>query len=95
MKEVSFQAKNGFIKREIAGEILLVPVGERTREFNGMIMLNETGGYLWDLLAGPKTEAALLEALLQEFDVDPETAKADLQEFLNTGLQNELISESE
>jgi len=77
-----YQANQGFIKREIAGEVLLVPVGSATREFNGMVVLNETAAYLWDLLSQPQSEAELLEQLLAEFSATREEAAADLTEFL-------------
>ena len=32
-----------FIKRNIAGEIVLVPSGQTAREFNGMVTLTGTG----------------------------------------------------
>lgn len=92
MKEAVYQAKDGFVKREVAGETLLVPVGETTRNFNGMVMLNETGTFLWEALQEPKTEDELVRAILDEFETDPETALSDTKEFINNGIQNELIS---
>ena len=37
-----------FIKRNIAGEIVLVPSGQTAREFNGMVTLTETGEFIWE-----------------------------------------------
>ena len=42
--------KSGFILREIAGSSIIVPVGERVKEFNGVINLNDTGVFLWNIL---------------------------------------------
>ena len=33
-----------FMLREIAGEVVLVPTGRATQNFNGMITLNEVDG---------------------------------------------------
>lgn len=37
--------KSGFAKRNIAGSEIVVPVGNKAMEFNGMITLNESGGF--------------------------------------------------
>lgn len=92
MKDAVYQAKSGFVKREVAGETLLIPVGATTRDFNGMIMLNETGAFLWDALQAPKTVDELLRLVLDEFETDASTASSDIEAFINNGIQNELIS---
>lgn len=86
-----YVAKDGFVKRDIAGETLLVAVGERTQEFNGMVMLNETGAFLWDLLSEPKSGAEMVAALLEEFETDDATAERDIRAFLDKGLENGVI----
>ena len=48
--------KDGFAKRNIAGSDIVVPIGENAKEFNGMITLNETGGFLWDAEPSPVPE---------------------------------------
>ena len=47
-----------FICRHICGETLLMPVGEKTKEFNGIFTLSETGAFLIDAESG-KTENRL------------------------------------
>ena len=42
--------KKKFVLREIAGEYVLVPVGEAARELNGIVTVNELGAFLWNLL---------------------------------------------
>lgn len=91
MKDAVYQAKSGFVKREVAGETLLIPVGSTTQEFNGMILLNETGAFLWEALQKPKTEDELLRAVLDEFEIDSETALSDTRQFITNGIQNQLI----
>ena len=66
------------IKRNIAGDIILVPVGDASLEIKGLITLNETGEFLWDALE----KAALAAMLAAEYDVDTATAEADTKVFL-------------
>lgn len=71
------------VRREIAGETLLIPVGEAALRLNGLVSLNETGAFLWDLLKEERTAEELTGALCREFDVAEETAAADVAAFLS------------
>lgn len=76
------QIKKELIKREIAGDVILVPVGQTVVESNGLFVLNELGGFLWDLLPGAQNAQELTAAVLEAYEVDEATAKADIEEFL-------------
>lgn len=74
--------KKEFVTREVAGEYLLVPVGRATVDLNGMITLNETGAFLWELLPQAPDQAALVDSMLAEYEVARETAEQDVADFL-------------
>ena len=42
--------KKGFLMREVAGENVVIAVGEAAKSFKGMIRLNPSGAFLWQLL---------------------------------------------
>ena len=75
--------KKELIRREIAGEVILVPVGKTALENNGLFTLNELGGFLWDLLPQAESELDLLKAVLDEYEVSEAEALEDIREFLN------------
>ena len=77
------QIKKELIKREIAGDTLLVPVGTAVYDSNGLFVLNELGAFLWDLLPGAETEEELCRAVLAEYEVAEEEAARDIEEFLS------------
>ncbi len=53
--------------------------------------LNETGVFIWDALDGGATDAdALVAALLDEFDVDAETARADVRVLVDELMREKL-----
>ena len=54
--------KKELIRREIAGDVVLVPVGKTVYEANGLFILNDVGAFLWDKLPQAEDEEALLEA---------------------------------
>ena len=83
--------KGEFILREIAGDVILVPVGRTALAFNGIITLNQTGIEIWKGLQANKSREQLLDALLEQFDVPAEQAAKDLDAFLAHLLENDLI----
>ena len=76
--------KNGFVVREIAGQSIVIALGEATKDFNGMIKLNETGRVIWDMLSNGKTPEEIVARITEEYDVDAETVRKDVDAFINT-----------
>lgn len=70
------------VKRTIAGDVILVPVGDASLELKGLLTLNEIGERMWDLLPQCDTEEALVQQMLAEYEVDEATFRADMAEFL-------------
>lgn len=71
-----------FVLREVAGNYIVVPFGENAVSFKAMITLNKTGAFLWRQLEEERTEEELLAAILEEYDIDSEIAKADIAQFV-------------
>ncbi|MDO4314595.1 MAG: PqqD family protein [Oscillospiraceae bacterium] len=71
-----------FILRRVADMTVIVPVGRETERFPGMISVNETGAFLWDLLETEQTLQTLAETLARQYDADPERARGDTEKFL-------------
>lgn len=85
--------KNGFAKREIAGSYIVVPVGSKSNEFNGMITLNESGSFFWDCFNKDITIDDAVNMVTEEYDVDAETARKDIIGFVQLLRDNDLIDE--
>ena len=76
--------KNGFILRDVGGKTFVVAVGERSREFKGMITLNETGKVIWKTLEKEATVDDVVDAITKEFECDDkELVKTDVINFIN------------
>ena len=71
-----------FVLRQVAGTWIVLPVAEKTVNFNGMLTLNETGIMLWKLLEKGSTREALAQALTDEYDVTYAEALADVDEYI-------------
>ena len=74
--------KKELIKREIAGDTILVPVGKTVYDANGLFVLNELAGFIWDLLPQAESEQEICDAVLESYDVSREEAQKDIAEFL-------------
>jgi hypothetical protein len=83
--------KGDFVLREIAGETILVPVGRTALAFNGIITLNQTGIEIWKGLQEEKSREEILAALLEQFEVAADTAAEDMDAFLETLREHDLI----
>ena len=73
-----------YILRDVADSLVIVPVGEATRDFPGMITVNPTSQFLWEQLATDQTADTLVAALLAQYDVAEELARKDVNQFLET-----------
>ena len=83
-----------YIKRNIAGEIVLVPAGQTAEDFNGMITLTESGDFIWEHIEEARDFNHLVELILEEYDIDKETAAQDASAFLMQLLQAGMIQPS-
>lgn len=74
--------KEGFVLRQVADSTIVVPSGEASLDFNGMITLNDTGAFLWRMLETGAEKDELLAAMLKEYVVDEKTAINGIDKFI-------------
>lgn len=92
-KDLGMKIKDGFIVNKVGSQHVVVPVGEASMERHCMIRLNDTGAFLWEQLGANTTGDALVEALLAEYAVDEDTARADVATFLEKLRDADLLEE--
>ena len=83
--------KKELIKREIAGDTILVPVGKAVYDSNGLFALNEVGAFLWEHLPQAENAEQLCDAVLAEYEVSREEAERDIAAFLENLKKMEII----
>lgn len=74
--------KKELIKREIAGDTILVPVGKTVYDSNGLFVLNEFAAFIWDILPDSETEEEIVEKILEEYEASAEEVAKDTAEFI-------------
>lgn len=75
--------KKELIKREIAGESFLIPIGKTVYDSNGMFLLTKLGAFIWDMIPQVEDPEEIVQAVLAEYEVDEQTARSDIAEFLD------------
>lgn len=83
--------KKQLVKRNIAGDVILVPVGDSSLTLKGLITLNETAEFIWDRLADAADAGELAASLCEEYEIDAATAKNDVDEILVQFRELEII----
>ena len=71
------RSRTGIGERIIDGEALLV-----NAEGGEILVLNEVGSFVWTLLDGEHDVASIASLVADEFDVEPATAREDIDAFL-------------
>ena len=85
--------KNGFVLEQVGTGYLAVAVGERAREFSGLVRMKSTGAFLWNLLAvADMTREELLSKVMTEYEgVTEEQALKDITAFEEKLRENGII----
>lgn len=75
--------KPNFILREVAGQIVVVPIGKEALNLNGIITLNTSGKHLWEWLQEDQSVESLTYKLMEIYDVCYKEARKDVEAFID------------
>ena len=74
------KTKKGFNLRQVCGENVIVAEGAENIDFSSIISMNESAAYLWNSIQGKEFDKNnLVELLIQEYEVDADTAAKDVE----------------
>ena len=80
--------------RDVCGEKVVIAEGLENLDFSKMINLNESAAYLWQAVSGRDfSESELVDLLCAAYDVDRETATADIRSLVASWKDEGLIAE--
>ena len=71
------------VTRKTGNEYVLVPITNNIADMNSVYTLNETGAFIWEQIDGERTLGAIIEAMTDEYDIDPLTAESDVFSFID------------
>ena len=74
--------KDGLYLCKVGDSSVVLAGGNSTMQIRGLTTVNETGAFIWEQLTKETDESAVVAAMLEAFDVQPETAQADVRAFI-------------
>ena len=76
--------KDGFVLEEVGGAYLAVAVGASAGSFNGMVRLNGTGAFFWNLIKDTdRTTSEMVDEVLRAYEgVSREQVTSDVEAFV-------------
>ena len=84
---MKIQKNPELVMRTIAGETVLIPTGRMASVFNGMINFNGVAAFIWEKMEEIDDREQLVQMILDRYEIDEETARRDVNGFLDTAIR--------
>lgn len=85
--------KEGIVTNTIDGESFAIATGKATKDFNGLVKNNATSAFVFELLKNEQTEDSIVAAMLEKYEVDEATVRADIRELIELLKSKNLIED--
>lgn len=69
--------------KQVGNELVLVPLQGSVADLSEMFTLNEVGSFIWSALDESNSEEEICTKVIEEFEIDAETAQSDVANFLS------------
>lgn len=76
--------KDDFILHNTGEDFVIIATGEATKNFNGIIKLNNMGGEIVSFLSNDISEEKIVKVIVEKYEVDYDTAKEDIKNILDS-----------
>lgn len=93
MEVIGMKVKKNYVLKEIADQIVVIPIEEEAVKFNGIISLNNSGKRLFEKLQVKTSETELAEFLMSIYDVNEDKARKDVSDFIAIMREHNLLEE--
>ena len=88
------KTRKGYTLRSLGKEFILVADGFEAVDFSRMISMNESSAFLWKEVEDKEFDAEMLTTLLTDnYDIDRETARNDVDNMLKSWSEAGMIEE--
>ncbi len=81
------------VRREIAGETILVPIRGRTADMQSLFALNQTAAFIWERIDGERNLGRILEETVGAFEVGRDEAREHLEAFIAEARSRGLVED--
>jgi hypothetical protein len=79
------------VSRKIEGELIIVPIRSGVGALNSLYTLNPVGSALWDFMTEGHTVDEMVQRVCDEFEVTTTQAEQDIEAFLNSMVEENLV----
>lgn len=80
-----------FVFRRIEDETILVPIKDNVGDMGSIYNLNQIGAFIWEQLDGERNLGAVKDKIMDEYEVSPQDAEADLKVFMTDLIEIEAV----
>ena len=91
VSENVYRPVSDVVTRKVGDESVIVPVRSHVADLDAVVTLNPVGARVWELLDGKRDVATIVGTIVEEYEVEPEAAQADVDEFVRTLQEAKLI----
>lgn len=71
--------KKGFVLRKVADQYVVIATGDASRDFHGMVKLNQVGADIWEALSAGSAVEEIVDYIVQKYEVGRAKAKDDIE----------------
>ena len=89
--DVRFVRNQEVVSRKIEGELIIVPIRSGVGDLNSLYTLNPVGSVLWEFMTEGHTIAEMVQRVCDEFEVTKAQARKDIENFLDSLLEERLV----
>jgi len=83
--------KEGYVIRQVMGNYVVIATGEESRNFHGMIKLNETAANIWNYISEGKNRDEIVAAMLAEYEVEEQKLGQDVDKTIEILVSQGLV----
>jgi hypothetical protein len=87
-----YRRSGDVVCRQVGKESILVPIRNHVGNLESIFVLSDVAARIWELLDGPAPAERIIDTVCAEFEIDRETASADVAELLETLEQASLVN---
>lgn len=74
--------KEGYMIRDVGGQAVIIPVGDRKKDFSGLVKLNDTAKIIWESLTEECTVEEIALKLVEKYGIPKDKALGDVEKFV-------------
>lgn len=85
--------KDGFVLRDVASSTMVIAVGERSKNFKGMIKMNKTAKDIWLYIEQGLDLDQIVFNMSKKYDESEDKIKEDVLNIISILLKHDIIEE--